>query len=75
MSREDCSSLSAFLDGMPIPRPPSLAVSANREHSRSLGEGLPVNAGRSLDRKVSSICIIRQLILGGGTTQIGPLTN
>ena len=48
MSKDDCSSLSVFLDGTPIPRPPSLAGSANREHSRSLGGGLPVSVGRRL---------------------------
>ena len=42
-SKDNCSSLSAFLDA--IPRPLSLAGSANREHSRSLGGGLPVSAG------------------------------
>ena len=50
MCREDCGSLSTVLDGIPIPRPPSLAGRANREHSRSLGGGLPVSVGRSWER-------------------------
>ena len=40
MFREDCSSPSAVLDSIPIPRPPSLAERANRKHLRSLGGGL-----------------------------------
>ena len=54
MRKDDCSSLSALLDGSPIPRPPSLAGSANREYSRLLGGGLPVSVGRSLQCRLSS---------------------
>ena len=45
MSKEDCSSLSAFLEGILIPSPPSHAGRAKRSHSRSLGGGLPVRVG------------------------------
>jgi len=54
MSKDECSFMSAFLDGTPIPRSPSLAGSANREHSRSLSGGLSVSVGKSLQRRLSS---------------------
>ena len=41
-------------DGMPIPRPPSLAGRANNVHTRSLGGGLIVQAGRRSERRASS---------------------
>jgi len=45
-SSDECFSLSAFSDGIPIPNPPNLAGKANREHSRLLGGGIPVRLGR-----------------------------
>ena len=45
MSKEDCSSLSAFLEGILIPSPPSRAGREKRSHLVSLGGGLPVRTG------------------------------
>ena len=63
-SIEDCSSLSAVLDGIAIPRPPNLAGRANREHSSSLGGGRPVSVGRSWVRSNSSSGFIFVAMLG-----------
>ena len=65
MIRRDgwCSWLTC-LEGMVIPIPPSLAGRANRAHSKSLGGGLPVSAGRSLVCKMSSSGFKRLLMLG-----------
>ena len=49
---------------MPIPRPPSLAGRANSEHSRSLGGGLPVKAGRRVERRASSSGLSRGSVPG-----------
>ena len=46
-SWKDCSSFSAFLEGVLIPKPPCHAGKAKRAHSWSLGVGLPVRAGSS----------------------------
>ena len=54
ISKEECSSRGAILDGIPIPRPPSLAGRANSAYSMSLGGGLPVKAGRRSERRASS---------------------
>ena len=63
MCREDCSSLSTVLDGIPmIPRPPSLAGRAKRKHSRSLGGGLPVSVGRSWERSRSRDFIFWEML-------------
>ncbi len=43
--KEDCSSLSAFFEGILMPKPPSPAGRANRAHSWLLGVGQPVRAG------------------------------
>ncbi len=45
IASDDRNSLSAFFDGMVIPRPPRLAGSACRVVSRLFGGGLPVRAG------------------------------
>ena len=62
--RDDWCSWSACLEGMVIPSPPSLAGRANRAHSKSLGGGLPVSAGMSSVREMSSSGFKRLLMLG-----------
>ena len=52
-SREAWSSHVAVCDGIPIPRPPSLAGNANSAYSRLSGGGLPDNVRRGVDYKVS----------------------
>ena len=75
-SREECNSRVALLDGILIPRPPSLAGKANSLHSRSLSGGLPVRAGK---RTECSINIIKWSQQGAdiwdGATQVCPLAH
>ena len=54
LSREECSSRAAFLDGIPIPRLPSLAGRENNVYSRLLGGDLAIRAGRRVECTASS---------------------
>ena len=63
-SSEECNSRVALLDGILNPRPPSLAGKANNLHSRSLGGGLPVRAGKRTERSASSSGLNRGPISG-----------
>ena len=58
-SWEDCSSFSAFLEGILIPKPTCCAGKAKRAHSWLLGVGLPVRTGSSSVLKVVSSGINR----------------
>ena len=74
-SREECSSQVAFVDGIYIPRPPSLAGKANSVHSRSPGGGLPVRAGMRTDHSASSSGLQQGANICDGATEICPLAH
>ena len=65
---DDCSSLSAFLEGMRIPNPPCRAGRPKRSHSRSFGGGRPVIAGIRFVLSTSSRGTSRWLM--SGTTRL-----
>ena len=50
MDLEASSSLEGSMDGLVMPRPPSLGGRPRRSHSRSFGGDLPVREGMKLER-------------------------
>ena len=63
-SREDCSSLSAFLDGIVMPSLPCCAGRAKRSCSRSLGAWRPSSAREQVSSNTGSMGVSKWPMLG-----------